>query len=234
MSDWRDYENQIYELLTAKAEAGAAIEFDVKRPGHLSGTSRQIDVWLEGTLAGGVLPDQVSLAVDCKCWNSTVDVPEVERFLGTLDDVGADIGFLVTTTGFSAAARTRAKRARGLQLEVLTFEELRDWSPSVEWCLVCNDDVDSDSMPGMFYVEPLESSTTERVLVGSCDRCQAVHLRCSCGVLNGVYEGEHGDELHCDGCGLAFIVDPLEFDSSHVPVNDAAQQRIRILDAPPI
>jgi hypothetical protein len=129
MSSWRDYESEIYDLLTAKAEPGAVIEFDVQRPGHLSGTNRQIDVWLEGTLAGGVLPDQVSLAVDCKCWSSTVNVPDVERFIGTLDDIGADIGFLVTTTGFSHAARTRAKRARGLQLEVLTFEELAEWSP---------------------------------------------------------------------------------------------------------
>jgi hypothetical protein len=231
MSNWRDYENEIYEMLAAKAEAGAVIDFDVKRPGRLSETDRQIDVWLEGTLAGGVLPDHVSLAVDCKCWNSTVNVPDVERFMGTLEDVGADIGFLVTTTGFSAAARTRAKHTRGLQLEVVTFEELREWRPDVDVCLVCNAGDESDSMPGMFYLDPLEGA--KRVFVGACDRCQAVHIRCSCCVLTGVYEMEEGEELECAGCGRKFVVDPIELDSSAVPVNESVRERVHMGDPPP-
>jgi Restriction endonuclease len=234
MSDWRQYESEIYELLIAKAEPGAVVDFDVHKDGQLSGTRRQIDVWLQGTLAGGVLPDPVTVAVDCKCWSATVNVPEVERFIGTLEDVGADIGLLVTTSGFSQAARTRAKRARGVQLEVLTFEELAEWSPDVEWCTVCNDE-DSDAMPGMFYVERLESGPTgERLMVGACDRCGAVHLRCSCGALNGVYEAEEGTELECLGCGRAFRVDPIELDRDAIPTNESAQLRVHVVAEPPI
>jgi hypothetical protein len=234
MSDWRDYESEIYELLATKAEPGAVIEFDVQKPGQLSGTDRQIDVWLEGHLAGGVLPDRVSLAVDCKCWASTVNVPEVERFLGTLDDVGADIGLLVTTAGFSRAAQTRAKRARGLQLEVLTFEQLADWRPDVEWCLICNDD-ETDSMPGMFYVERLLGGPEgERFMVGACDRCQAVHVRCSCGELNGVSEWQEGEELDCTGCGRSFVVDRLELDRDAIPINENPQVRVHVREEPAI
>jgi hypothetical protein len=233
MSNWRDYEEQIYAMLEAKAEPGAVIVFDAQRPGGLSGIDRQIDVWLEGTLAGGVVPGPVSLAVDCKCWNSKVNVPEVERFLGTLEDVGADIGLLVTTTGFSSAAQTRANRSRGLQLEVLTFEQLAEWGPSVEVCLVCNDDgPESDAPPGMFYVERLEDHPG--FFVGSCDRCQAVHIRCACGVLNGIYEGQEGEEIECEGCGQPFVVDRVEFDSNAIPVNDAPKARVQIRAQPPI
>lgn len=229
MSDWRDYELEIHDLLAGKAEPGAVIDFDVKRPGHLSGTDRQIDVWLGGTLAGGVVPNRVTLAVDCKCWSSTVNVPDVERFIGTLEDVQADIGLLVTTTGFSRAAQRRAGRARGLQLEVVTFAQLRDWEPDVEWCRVCNDG-ESESMPGMFYAERLvDAPVEERLTVGMCDRCQAIHLRCSCGTLTGVYEGEEGSPLECDGCGRPFVVDPVELDRDAIPVNDSAQSRVHLL-----
>lgn len=233
MADWRAYEHEIHDLLARKAEPGAVIEFDAKKKGHLSGTDRQIDVWLEGELAGGVLPDPVTLAVDCKCWASTVNVPDVERFIGTLADVEADIGLIVTTTGFSQAAQMRAKRARGVQLEVVTYEQLDQWRPDVEWCLVCND-AESDSMPGMFYAERLDSAEGERVTVGACDRCQAVHMRCSCGSLNAVYEVDEGEDLQCGGCGRGFRVDPVELDRDAIPINETAEARVHLLDEPPI
>lgn len=234
MSGWREYESEIYELLRAKAEPGALVAFDVQKQGRLSGTNRQIDVWLEGKLAGGVPPDQVALAVDCKCWSSTVNVPDVERFIGTLEDVGADIGLLVTTTGFSEAARARAKHARGIQLEVLTFEDLADWRPDVEWCELCND-AESDAMPGMFYIERLQDSPPgEPFMAGACDRCGSIHVRCSCGVMTGVHEWEEGEELECLGCGRAFVVDPLELDRDAIPVNDSVQLRVHVVLEPSI
>jgi hypothetical protein len=236
LTDWRQYEEDIYRLLSGKAEPGAVIDFDVQRPGLLSGTDRQIDVWLEGTLAGGVLPGPVSLAVDCKCWSTTVNVPEVERFLGTLEDVRADIGLLITTTGFSEAARTRARNARGLQLEVMTLQELESWEPEVEFCQVCNDpDDDSDSMPGMFYMEPLEYAPLgERFMVGGCDRCQAIHVRCSCGTLNAIDDFETGGTGECEGCGRPYVVEAIEYDRKAVPVNYSPQLRVRVEAEPPI
>jgi hypothetical protein len=87
-------------------------------------------------------------------------------------------------------------------------------------------------MPGIFYVERLKDG--ERLFVGACDRCQAIHLRCSCGVLTGVHEGEEGQELECAGCGLSFVVDPVELDRDAIPVNDSPQHRVHVRDAPPI
>ncbi len=232
MPVWRDYEQEIYEVLRAKADDDARVEFDEKLPGHLSGTTRQIDVFVEGRFAGDVLPKPSTLAVDCKCWSSTVNVPDVERFIGLVDDVRTDYGLLITTVGFSKAAQRRADNARGLQIEVITFEQLKDWRPNVDLCQVC--EVGANSMPGMLYLErlaPDEHPIDERVFVGRCDRCQAVHMLCSCGTLNGVYEGAEGDDLECEGCGRTFTVDPPELDSSAVPINDSPHQRVRVTAA---
>ncbi len=70
-----------------------------------------------------------TLVVDCKQWKARLDVADVEAFLAFLDDVGADLGLLVTTTGYSAAAKKRAHDARGARAEVLTLAELEQWSP---------------------------------------------------------------------------------------------------------
>jgi hypothetical protein len=130
MEPWRRYEEEIYALLAAKASPDAEVKFDVKLPGHLSGTDRQIDVFVRGRFAGSVLPNPATLAVDCKCWSSTVNVPDVERFMGLLEDIRADLGLIVTTTGFSRAALARAAHGRGVHIEVITFEDLEKWTPT--------------------------------------------------------------------------------------------------------
>jgi hypothetical protein len=53
----------------------------------------------------------------------------VGRFVGLVDDVGADIGLLVTTVGISPAAQQYAGNARGIRLDILSLEQLAAWSP---------------------------------------------------------------------------------------------------------
>lgn len=227
----RDYEQEIYEMLRAKADADARVECDVKLPGQLSGADRQVDVYVEGLFAGGVLPGPATLSVDCKCWSSTVNVPDVERFIGLVEDVGTDFGLMITTVGFSKAAQTRAARARGVQIDVITFKQLEEWRPNVEMCQVCEVGPGSDAMPGMMYVErfaPGGELSDERAFVGECDRCQAVHLLCSCRTLNGVFEAEEGDALECQGCGRPFRVEPLEYDRDAIPVSNSPHERVRL------
>jgi hypothetical protein len=45
------------------------------------------------------------MAVDCKCFTRNVDVKAVEVFIGLVEDVGTDFGLIVTTEGYSPAAR---------------------------------------------------------------------------------------------------------------------------------
>jgi hypothetical protein len=104
---WKDYERQIAELLSNRATGAVMITHDVKLPGRLSGTQRQIDILVEGSFAGIV--DAVMI-VDCKCFSQKVDVKDVENFIGLLDDVDVPLGMLVTTKGFSPAAEQRTRR----------------------------------------------------------------------------------------------------------------------------
>jgi restriction endonuclease Mrr len=69
------------------------------------------------------------MIVDCKCFSRNVDVQAVEAFAGFLDDVNVELGLLVTTAGFSEAARRRAEHVRGLRLDVVELDELAKWLP---------------------------------------------------------------------------------------------------------
>lgn len=92
-SRWRKYERQIHDRLVKMAGGeNAEVIFDGRLPGRLSGTERQVDVLVRGEFAGGV--GEATMAVDCKCFSKKVDV---EAFVGLVDDVGTDLGLIVTT-----------------------------------------------------------------------------------------------------------------------------------------
>jgi hypothetical protein len=231
VEEWRNYEEQIYEMLVEKASPDAQVEFDVRLPGHQSGTERQVDVHVTGEFAGRVLPGPATLAVDCKCWSRTVNVPDVERFMGLLEDIGADMGLIITTTGFSEAGKRRAARGRGVHIDVVTFQDLARWTPPDLWlCTVCDVD-DEMHMPGAVYAERYvnaDGRSSERIFVGVCDRCQSVHLLCSCGTLSGIHEAEEGEQLECEGCGRSFVIEPLIYDRDNIATNDSVHERVHL------
>jgi len=124
--DYREYENGVADVLRFVAGDGAEVRRDVRVRGRSSDTERQVDVLVRGTLFG--FPD-ATLAVDCKRWKKKLDVADVEAFIAVLDDLGVDLGMLMTTEGYSPAAKTRARNERGVRTEVLTLAELERWSP---------------------------------------------------------------------------------------------------------
>ncbi len=129
--DWKQYESQIHQHLLKVAGDDATIEFDVQLPGRLSGVDRQVDIYVRGSFAN---IGEATMAVDCKCFSRSVDVKHVETVLGLVEDVGTTIGLLVTTEGFSPAAKQRASAVRGMWLDVVPYDELADWEPDVHWC----------------------------------------------------------------------------------------------------
>lgn len=128
MAEFRDYENGVADVLSFIFGPSASVERNVHLPGRLSGVSRQIDILVHGPL--GDTPD-ATIVVECKRGSNAVDGGDLDKFVGTLEDVGADLGFYMTSTGASAGARTRASNARtGIRLEIITIDELRRWQPS--------------------------------------------------------------------------------------------------------
>jgi hypothetical protein len=126
VSEYRDYENGIADVLAYLAGDSATVERNVRLPGRRSGRSRQIDVLLRGRIFGMA---DATLIVDCKRRRTPADVKAVESFIGMIEDVGADVGIVMTTAGSTGTARDRAGAERGVRLEVMTLRELMAWSP---------------------------------------------------------------------------------------------------------
>lgn len=118
--EWRKYEKWIHNNLEAKFP-DCSITFDDSIFGIFSKTDRQIDISFRGELAGNKLLG----IVDCKFYSKNIDVKEVESFLGTLEDVKANIGIMITNVGYSEAAINRAS-VKNLQLDIVKPDELQD------------------------------------------------------------------------------------------------------------
>jgi len=219
--DWRQYERQIFDRLTKLAGEDSVVEFDQSVPGYLSEAERQVDVLVRGRFAGQTATG--TMAVDCKCWSKKVDVMDVDRFVGTIEDIRTDFGLLVTTEGFTPAAKRRAENARGIRVDVVPYEELEDWEPPVEICHICTDDA-ADRPPGIVYIDSFDDSARTRgselaIGVGVCERCDAIHMECSCGTINAQTDFVHGEWQECEGgCGVEWKVE-IEVDRKGMPVS---------------
>ncbi|GIJ29503.1 hypothetical protein Vqi01_46650 [Micromonospora qiuiae] len=121
-----EYENGVADVLAYLAGDAAVVERNIRMPGKRSGKQRQIDVRVTGALfASG----NATMVVDCKRYTKPLDVNHVGTFVGLVEDVGADMGLLVSTVGISPAAKQYADNVRGIRLDILPIEHLAAWSP---------------------------------------------------------------------------------------------------------
>src|SRR5579863_8722712 len=100
---WKDYELAIHKHFT-DAYPNCSIYHNITKIGFMSKQKRQIDIYIEGKIAGISL----NIVVDCKYFKKNVDVKDVEAFLSFLRDIKANKGILITNVGFSKAAYNRA------------------------------------------------------------------------------------------------------------------------------
>ncbi|WP_205786922.1 restriction endonuclease [Specibacter cremeus] len=121
-----EYENGVADVLAFLAHDAATVDRNVRVLGARSGKYRQIDVRVTGRVFGA---GAATMVVDCKRYKKPIDVNTVGTFVGLVEDVGADIGLLVTTTGASDAAREYASNVRGIRLDILSLAALAAWSP---------------------------------------------------------------------------------------------------------
>jgi len=165
---WRVYEKIVGD--TQAMHRNCVVIQDHKIKGVRSGVIRQIDVWVTGEIAG----HEIKLAIECKLHKAKVDIKTVDAFIGFLEDVAADKGVLITTTGFTLGAKTRAGAA-GIELNVMTLESAMetDWGQFLEdscktWmrCL------------GSIHWDYSESGPR----FGMCDHCGQLNIECgACG-----------------------------------------------------
>jgi hypothetical protein len=118
--DWQQYEAYVFGTLE-RMLPGAKITRDVHLRGVKTVVPRQVDILVERDLGGFNL----KIAIDCKSYGRRVNVNDVERFLGMLDDIRVSKGVLMTTKGYSKAAWNRAQNeSRDIELHILAAEQL--------------------------------------------------------------------------------------------------------------
>jgi hypothetical protein len=194
---WRLYEKIVAD--TQEKYPDCRVIRDLKIKGVRSGVTRQIDVWVTGEVAG----HEIKLAIECKLYKTKLDIKSVDGFIGFLEDVGADKGVLITTTGFTTGAQRRA-RAAGIKLNVMTLESAMetDWGEYLgDSCKTwggCLGSINWDySEGGPRY--------------GRCDHCGQLHIEC--GECGDVDEYEVGCDrsigsvhVRCRSCNACFVV----------------------------
>jgi hypothetical protein len=120
-SDWRDLE-EVVEKLQRKFHQGAIIKRNDFIEGVKTKTRRQLDITIRYHL--GTSP--ILLVVDCKRRKSKVDSPQMQSFIGTMDDVRANHGIIVSERGFTKGAKNLAE-LRGVQIYTLRDTREKGW-----------------------------------------------------------------------------------------------------------
>ncbi len=120
---WKKYEEEIYRYFSDTFPE-TTIKYNQKIIGKYSKVKRQIDILIEGTIAGYL----IRIIVDCKYFSRKVDVKEVESFSSMIEDVGANQGILITRKEFTAAAANRAYYGpRKVELDILNFDVIENY-----------------------------------------------------------------------------------------------------------
>ncbi len=118
--DWKDYEIYIHKHFQ-RLFPDTSITHNVKKIGIISKTKRQVDIYIDGKLAGF----DITIIVDCKYFNKKVDVKDVESFLSFLHDLKASKGILITNIGYTQAAFNRATNdTQDIELRIIDFKDL--------------------------------------------------------------------------------------------------------------
>jgi hypothetical protein len=204
-----DYENGVADLLAEKFGRQGIVERNVRLPSRSGARPRQIDVLVRLPLADF---DDALMVVDCKRYGRKVNVKDVEAFIGLVNDVGAPMGLMVTTEGFTRGAIGRVSAERGIRVQVVGVEDLPRWEPPLVLCDLCAEATHEDAPPGVAYVDSPAEFQAENgfvvATVGYCDKCDGLHLECPvCETVNSVSEWREDQWVECEGgCGAEWFL----------------------------
>ena len=129
---WRRFEKLVAQVQKELAP-NAQVTHNDKIKGHNSRELRQIDI----TVKQKVGQYDILIAIDCKDYESPVDVNEIEGFIGLIRDIRANKGVMVAANGFSETAK-RVGEDAGLNLYRLVDTEAHDWQTYVSIPVICD------------------------------------------------------------------------------------------------
>lgn len=201
MKDWEKYEKQIFDKLGSEFP-NCEITKNKKLKGIFSKKNRQIDIYVKGK----VMNRDVSVVIDCKKFSKNVDIKTVESFIAFTEDIGCNMGILMTNVGYTSGAKSRIENYyRDIRLEIIEYKDFEEFY--FNW-FICNPCIESGNPiareirwdgTSMFEYEGL----IQIVDLGSCEYCNTSYVRCQgCGLM---LELPENLEVECM-CGLTFFV----------------------------
>jgi len=200
---WKEYEDLVCEAME-RHHPDLTFERNIKLYGNNSEIERQIDIAAKGKLAG----HDIFVVIDCKKYSTKLDINDVGSFISFLNDVGADIGILVTQKGYSKSAQILAKKSR-VKLEIKTLEELEKYKITLDFCKEC--DSGDDHFSGVVewqHPESFPGDYKKIASAGYCNKCRTLHIRClNCNTITGIPDVMYENAVEClGGCGTFFTI----------------------------
>ncbi len=123
---WKRFEKLIHDIHTQLAPAGAVVKLDDKIVGCFSKTPRQLDI----TIRVRIAQYDVLIVVECKDQARPIDVTELDSFANKLEDVKANKGVMISTSGYTPAAVNTA-RAKGIDTRTYIDTDSVDWRKEI-------------------------------------------------------------------------------------------------------
>jgi Restriction endonuclease len=197
MKDWEKYEFEIFDKLKNEFPGGEILK-NQKKIGVFSKRSRQIDILVKAEMIG----KEIFGVIDCKKFSKKINVKTVESFIGFLEDVGANLGVMITNVGYSKSALNRITNYtnRDIRLDIVEFNNFEDYHFYPDECSLCRDE---DDFPRGFinFGETYGIIKEDKVTLiqqGHCSYCGESYLKCQgCGEIIH-FENDDEVECHCE------------------------------------
>jgi len=200
MKDWEKYEVQIFDKLRAEFPGGEILK-NQKIRGTFSKRSRQIDILVKGKLIG----KEIFGVIDCKKFSKKINVKTIESFIGFLEDVGANLGVMITNIGYTKSAKNRITNytIRDIRLDIVEFGKFEEYEFNWDECSLCKND-DGIARGEILWSDPMGLVQDEKMTIiqnGECTYCGEAYAKCQgCGEI--MHFGL-SDEMECH-CGIVY------------------------------
>lgn len=193
---WKQYEWLITKIFHEKSSSNTELVLhNAKIIGKYSETSRQIDILIEN--------NNIRTMIECKHHSRPLDLKGLADFLEIFSDVKADIGILISSSGFTKSVVKRIKEFDGK----ITLDSI-DWKKAYSSFQehgygrisdVCNNCIGNyksgEEVPGLLcwqhgYIIEVDGIAS-MYSIGKCLKC-------------------HNHTVYCDVCGLITIAEDEE------------------------
>ena len=134
-NDGKLFEEVVYNMYKSKSTAIKIIDegyeniscYKVKK-NYMAGDyktnkKRQVDIAIFFDSYEG----EKFIAVECKNHKAPIDVQDVESFISKLNSICASKGIMISTSGFTEGARKLACSSLGVDLKIMTIEQLFEY-----------------------------------------------------------------------------------------------------------